>query len=111
MTRYPTVHHKRGTSFGLSGTFPVPPGDWTVTANVEKADGTVVTALACAMTALPTLDALGNTAAVAITASAAQTATWPLAALLCDIRFQDAFGSTLASSTFIVNVLSEVTAP
>ena len=110
-TRYPTITHKRGAAFGLVASYLLPPGTWTATANVEQADGTLVTALTCALTTLAELDASGNTAALAISATTAQTSLWPLATLLCDVRFTDTGGNALPTSTFAIVVEREITAP
>jgi len=101
---------KRGGTFGRAGTFPVPPGTWDVTATVREADGTLVDHLTCTADVLDELDANGNTVALAITATATQTADWPVKTLVCDIRFEDTGGNVLHTSTFLIVVQEEVTA-
>lgn len=102
--------HKRGGTFGRAGTFPVPPGTWTVAAQVRTATGTLVADLDCTADVLADLDAAGNTVALAIT-SPDDTAAWPVKTLVCDIRFADAGGNVLATTTFLIIVEQEVTTP
>ena len=90
MTRYPSTRHTRGTTYSRAGLYTLPAGTWSAAATVKTAAGTEVQTLSVNLGALPEPDADGHTHALSVLATAAQTATWPLATLLQDIVFTDA---------------------
>lgn len=89
-TRFPTTHHTAGTTYSRAGLYALPAGTWSATATVKTAGGTLVQALAVNLSELGSPDVDGNTHAMSVLATAAETATWPLQQLLCDIIFTDA---------------------
>lgn len=105
-TRYPTTTHTAGTTYSRAGLYRLPVGTWSAAATVSTAAGAVVQTLDVNLSALSTPDADGHTHALSVLATAAQTALWPLAALLCDIRFTDASATPVIvpADTVILNV-------
>lgn len=89
-TRFPTTYHTAGTTYSRAGLYALPAGTWSATATVKTAGGTLVQALAVNLAELGSPDVDGNTHALSVLATAAETALWPLQQLLCDIIFTDA---------------------
>ena len=89
-TRFPTTTHTAGTTYSRAGLYKLPAGTWSAAATVKTAGGTLVQALAVNLSELGSPDVDGNTHALSLLATAAETATWPLQQLLCDIIFTDA---------------------
>lgn len=87
---YPTSHHTRATTYSRAGLYALPAGAWGATATVRTQTGSLVQALAVNLAELGSPDVDGNTHALSVLATAAETATWPLQQLLCDIIFTDA---------------------
>lgn len=100
---------KRGGTFSRSGLFKLPAGVWTATSQVNKPAGGVVGQLSCDLQELPTPDANGNTHALTISATSAETKTWPITELPTDIKFRDATGVVMYTTTYTINVLKNET--
>ena len=88
--QYPRTAHTRGTTFTRLGLSTLPAGTWSIAAKVYTGAGVLVETLGALITALPTPDADGHTHAWSITSDASETALWPLAALMLEVRFSDA---------------------
>ena len=100
---------KRGATFSRSGLFKLPVGTWTADSDLNRTSGGRVQTLTCLLAPLATPDANGNTHALTISATAAQTLLWPLVELSSDIRFKDASGVVMFTTTYTVNVLKNET--
>ena len=87
--QYPKTAHTRGTTFTRLGMSTLPAGTWSIAAKVYTGAGVLVETLGALITALPTPDADGHTHAWSITSDASETALWPLAALMLEVRFTD----------------------
>ncbi len=106
MTSYPITIHTRGTTYSRAGLYTLPSGTWSATATVSTSAGATVQTLDVNLSALGTPDADGHTHALSVLATATETALWPLAALLCDIRFTDASATPVVvpADTVVINV-------
>lgn len=104
--RYPTTTHTRGTTYSRAGLYTLPAGTWQAAATVSTSAGATVQTLDVSLSALTPPDADGHTHALSVLATAPETALWPLAALLCDIRFTDASATPVIvpADTVVIHV-------
>lgn len=86
--------HKIGDTYSRARLYALGAGVWTAASSVYGPGGVLVQALSCTLSALPAPDAAGNTHALAVLATPAQTALWPAGALISDVVFTDASGAT-----------------
>ena len=107
-TTTPLIHHKRGDTLNLSGDLVADDltaqdlTGWTGRVDLRLADGTLVQALMFAW-----IDASQGT--LAITATAADSATWPVGRLVLDVEFTRPDGSVLSSPTVVLFVSEDIT--
>lgn len=106
-----TITHKRGDTFSYVGTLTLPVGAWTASAQARDAKtGVLVSDLAVTLT-----DQGDNVWALALHATPAQTATWPVTGygktspMLVDIKFSDGT-NVVRTETFGIDVAREVSA-
>ena len=97
--------HKAGDTFSYAGTCQLPAGTWTATAQVRAvADNALLGAIAV------TLGTPGSGGTpIALTAAAADTATWPAGLHQVDVRYADNTGVVLHTSTIVLPVVRPVT--
>lgn len=88
-TQYPTTDHTRGTTFSRATLACLPAGSWAAASIVLDKNGALVQLLDVAFEALPTPDAQGNTHALSVLATGAQTQAWPLGPLMWVTRYTD----------------------
>ena len=99
---------KAGSTFSYAGTCGLPAGSWTATCQVRSMEapyaliGTVVVTLGVAVAGLTP---------IALLCPASQTASWPEGVQELDIRYTDASGVVLHTSTVLVPVLRSITVP
>lgn len=103
-----TISHKRGDTFTLGASWNVNGSlvdlsSYEIRSQVRTPTGSLVESLLVAVA-----DQETNTGEFTISASAAQTRAWPLAALECDIEFvlDDV---VVSSETFGIDVVKDVT--
>lgn len=103
-----TLTVKIGSTFRIAGSVLLPAGTWTLTADVKRNDGTLVSSLTTSLTSLqvPTSKA---THTMIVSASSTETKTWPIGNLLCDFRFQDTLGNVIHSPTFTIATENAIT--
>ncbi|MFM9902094.1 MAG: hypothetical protein ACKVOT_13870 [Polaromonas sp.] len=100
---------KAGSTFSYAGTCKLPPGNWTATCQLRSACepfaliGTIAVTLGAPLTN-------GDTP-IALRAEAAQTLTWPADQHELDIRYADAGGEVIHTSTVTLPVTRAVTLP
>lgn len=99
--RYKTIQLKQGATLSLFGTAVLPTGTWTARASVRTADDSLVGEISVTLT--PPV-APSSAHSIALEASAAATNTWPVPAVMSDIRFEDAFGTVLYGETFAIAI-------
>ena len=102
----PSYYFTQGDTFSLAGYATLPIGDtWGATSELRDNRGNLIQELAVTLQA-PT----GEETAwpLLLYAPAADTNTWPLGPLTCDLRFQ--YGTTVVhSAKFVVNVTNQIT--
>lgn len=86
-----------GTDVDLTG--------YTVTAHVRRRADELVDTLTCT----PDADQATNPGVLVVSATAEQTALWPVANLECDVRFESGDGSTTHTDTFEIKVEKAIT--
>lgn len=101
-----TLNHKRGATFSWAGTAALPAGTWTAHAHIETTSGTLIENLTVTLAA-PVAPATAHT--IAITATSAASALWPLGSAVMDIKYTSSGGTVLYSPTCIVKIEAEVT--
>ena len=97
---------KVGSTFSYAGTCRLPPGQWSATCQLRSAEEPY----ALIGTVLVTLGApVGLDTPIALYASAADTLGWPVGLHELDIRYLDAAGAVLHTSTIGLPVLRAIT--
>jgi len=97
---------KAGDTFSYAGTCKLPAGLWTATCEVRTWDG-ASTLIGTVAVTLGT-EVSGETP-IALYAAASATATWPVATHEVDIRYADAGGVVVHSSTMLLPVVQSIT--
>lgn len=105
----PTITHKRGDTFILSGTskydgVAVDLTGYVVTSQIRQTDSTLVDDLTCTVTN-------AASGAYEIEATATQTALWPIATLYFDVQFTSPDGVVISTDTVAVKVAKDYTLP
>lgn len=98
---------KAGDTFSYAGTCKLPAGSWTASCQVRSWDGASTLVGTVAVT-LGT--AVNGETPIALYAAASATAIWPVATHELDIRYADASGIVVHSSTILLPVMKSVTA-
>lgn len=103
-----TINFKRGSTFSYGGTFTMPAGTWTATAQLRDAQNVLIDDLDVTFTP-PVSPATTHT--LLIEKDAVDTAAWPTSRLRGDISFADTNSPevVLITSTFVVNVIERLT--
>lgn len=101
-----SVRLKQGATFEYTGDFalPVPTGSWTPRAIVSTHGGTLVQVLTATLVALTPAKSTGENYTLTISATAAQTAAWPMTRLVGDIKFTDGAGVVLKTTDYTIVV-------
>lgn len=99
---------KRGDTFTASCVYkidgvPTTLAGKAIAAQIRTADGTLIDALAVAIP-----DQVANPGRFTLSATATQTALWPVAGLRCDIQFTQG-GAVQSTDTFLVPVVQDIT--
>lgn len=104
-----TVNVKIGSTLNIVGRVALPTGTWTISSKVKRINNAAVQTLTSTISVIvsPT-DAA--THAITLSASATETAAWPVGNLLCDIRFADSVSDkVIYSPTFAIVTEQAVT--
>lgn len=96
-----TIQHKQGTTFSYSALVQLPTGTWSVASKLRDSKGRAVSGLTPTLT--PPV-APETRHLLMLVANATSTAAWPLEVLHGDIKFSDATGVVLATSTYAVQM-------
>ena len=97
---------KVGSTFSYAGTCRLPAGDWLADCQVRSAEEPY----ALIGTVLVTLGApVGADTPIALYAHADYTQAWPVGLHELDIRYRDAGGAVMHTSTILLPVLRSVT--
>lgn len=97
-----TVNIKTGSTLNIIGRVALPAGTWSISSKVKRSNNAAVQTLTSVISVIvePT-DAA--THAIMLSATATETAAWPVGNLLCDVRFVDSVsGKVIYSPTFAV---------
>lgn len=98
--------HKIGDTFSYAGTCRLPAGTWTATCELRSTGGTA----ALIGTIQVTLGvAVDGATPIALYAAAADVATWSAGHHQLDIRYADAGGTVVHTSTLLLPVIRAVT--
>ena len=102
------ISFKRGSTFSFSGLVQLPTGTWSAAAHIRNGHGDLIQTLTTTLT-LPVSPSTQHT--LLLTATATQTAAWPLENLLGDVVFTDASATPVVvpTGTFVVSVGEKVT--
>lgn len=100
---------KRGATLSLAGTVALPAGQWVASAQVRDTKGALLAALDVTLSEPVAPSQLYG---IVIEGSSIETATFPVADVLCDVRFADT-GQTpnvvIQSPSFVIRVVQEQT--
>jgi hypothetical protein len=99
---------KTGATFSAAYTAKLPAGTWSAEADLRKKNDDKIADLTVTISQLSTPDAVGNTHSGTLSATAAQTALWPVGTHLCDVKFTDGTVAKISDS-FAVIVTQAVT--
>lgn len=104
-----TIIHKRGDTLSLGLTWdeegePIDLTGYTIAAQLRDARDELVMALTVAIA-----DQTTQRGQFTLTATAAQTALWPVAPLSCDVQFTAPSTVVVSSATFVVQVERDIT--
>lgn len=102
------IPFKAGSTFGYAGTCRLPAGTWTATCQLRSTLGDAALLGSIGVT----LGASANgVTPIALHAPATDTATWPVGQHQLDVRYADAGGTVLHTSTLLLPVIRAVTEP
>jgi len=104
-----TVNLKLGSTLNIVGRVALPTGTWSVTSKVKRSNNAAIQTLTSTISVIvDSTDAA--THAITLSATAAETALWPVGNLLCDIRFADSVsGKVIHSPTFAIVTEQQIT--
>lgn len=104
-----TVNVKLGSTLNIAGRVALPAGTWTISSKVKRINNAAVQTLTSTISVIvESTDAA--THVVNLSASATDTAAWPIGNLLCDIRFADSVsGKVIYSPTFAIVTEQRIT--
>ena len=104
-----TVNIKTGSTLNIVGRVALPTGTWTISSKVKRINNAAVQTLTSTISVI--VDPVDTaTHAITLSATATETATWPIGNLLCDIRFADSIsGNVIYSPTFAIVTEQAVT--
>lgn len=106
-----TVNIKAGATFSVPLLVRLPSGNWSATSEMRQSDTSLVGVLSVTLASLAEPDAAGNTHSGLLLATSVQTASWPVGAFRCDVRFADTQDPpvVLFSDPFVVDVTQGMT--
>lgn len=99
---------KRGSTLSLAGLTKLPAGTWSATSKIKLISGSKVT-LGVALAALGAVGPDGETHSIALSKSAADTASWAAGTAQIDIVFTDTTGNSVPTETFDIVILDTIT--
>lgn len=99
---------KRGSTLSLAGVCKLPAGTWSASSKIRLISGTKVT-LSVALAALASVGPDGETHSIALSKSAADTASWAAGTAKIDIVFTDTTGNSVPTETFELVIEETIT--